>query len=416
MPAEEVETHPVCRPQAPGPSRAEEVVVNRHLRTHRSTRRPIRGQAGRARLTAVAAISAAALTLTGCSVDNTNTTKPGGQTSGASSSGEESGGGNSSANKTVTLLTHASWVMDDKLAAEFTKRTGYTLKVQKSGDAGELANKVVLSKGNPAGDVVFGIDNTFASRVTKAGAIADYESGQRPASASTYDLPAGQGKGQFNPIDYGHVCVNVDDAWFAKHGKIKPNSLDDLIKPEYQGLMVAPGAASSSPGMAFLLATIAKYGENGWQQYWSKLMANDLKLDAGWDDAWNVDYTGAGKGKRPIVVSYDSSPTATLDKSGKTTTSILADTCFRSVEYAGVLKGAKNEAGAKAFIDFMYGSQFQQALPTSMYVFPVDSKTALPKEWSANVQKVTQPLNVDPNTIDAKRQEWLTQWQDVTSK
>ena len=345
--------------------------------------------------------------VTGCSVDSAN--KKGADASSGAKSGAE--------NKTVTLVTHESFVMDDKLKAEFTKQTGYQLKIQKSGDAGALANKLVLSKDNPAGDVVFGIDNTFASRVSKAGVVENYTSSKAPASAQTYALPDGQGKGQLSPIDYGNVCVNVDDAWFTKHGKPKPKSMDDLTKPAYRNLMVAPGAASSSPGMAFLLTSIGKYGENGWQKYWTGLMNNGLKLTSGWSDAWSVDYSaGEGKGKRPIVVSYDSSPAATLDASGKTTTSILPDSCFRSVEYAGVLKGAKNPEGAKAFVDFLNGKKFQESLPTSMYVFGVDSSVALPKEWQRNVQKVTKPVTVEPKTIDAKRSDWLTQWQDVTSK
>lgn len=353
---------------------------------------------------------AVAVLLTGCSVGGSSDSK-------SSSSSSSSAGGKAGANKTVTLVTHESWVMDKKLEQEFTKQTGYTLKVKKSGDAGELANKLVLSKGNPTGDVVFGIDNTFASRVASAGALEDYTSPKAPKSAAQYALPEGQGKAQLNPLDYGNVCVNVDDAWFKKNGKAKPTSLDDLTKPEYKDLMVAPGAASSSPGMAFLLATIGKYGQDGWKPYWTKLMSNGLKLTSGWSDAWGVEYTaGEGKGKRPIVVSYDSSPAATLDKSGKTTTSILTNSCFRSVEYAGVLKGAKNPEGAKALIDFLYSKSFQSSLPSSMYVFPVDSSVALPKEWADNVQKVEKPYNVNPKTINEKRSEWLTQWQDVTSK
>lgn len=352
---------------------------------------------------AVAAIvcSSSLVMAAACSVEDTKTKSP-----------SASGG-----NKTVTLVTHESWAPDAKVMAEFTKQTGFTVKVQKSGDAGTLANKLVLAKNNPSGDVVFGIDNTFASRVAKEGVLESYTSKAAAASTSKYDLPEGQGKGMLSPIDTAAVCVNVDDAWFTKNGKKKPSSLDDLTKPEYKNLMVAPGASSSSPGMAFLLATIGTYGEKGWQPYWTKLMNNGLKLTSGWSDAWNVDYTaGEGKGSRPIVVSYDSSPAFTVDKAGKTTTSALANTCFRSTEYAGVIKGAKNPEGAKAFIDFMNGQSFQTSLPNSMYVFPVDSSVALPSEWAKNVKPADKTIDVSPADIDKNRQTWLTQWKDVTSK
>lgn len=359
--------------------------------------------------TTVGVVAALSVALTsGCAL--------GGKSDGGSSSSGSAGA--SGGDKTVTLVTHESWAVDKSVLADFTKQTGYTVKVQASGDAGALANKLVLSKDNPTGDVVFGIDNSFASRVAKAGVFEDYTSSKAPASAKDYELPEGQGRGQLSPIDHSNVCVNVDDAWFTKKKIAKPTSFEDLTKAQYKNLMVAPGAATSSPGMSFFLATVAQYGKDGWKGYWQKLMSNGLKLTSGWSDAWNVDYTGNAKshGDRPIIVSYDTSPADTLGKDGKTTTSSMSSTCFGSVEYAGVLKGAKNEAGAKAFVDFMNGETFQKQLPDSMYVFPVDSGVALPKAWAQNVTSPKKPLSLSPADIDANRESWLTAWKDVTSK
>ena len=201
------------------------------------------------------------------------------------------------------------------------------------------------------------------------------------------------------------MCVNIDDAWFAKHQITPPKTLDDLVDPTYKDLFVIPGATTSSPGLAFLLATVAEYGEDGWQEYWEDLLANGAKLTSGWSDAYEVDFTaGGGQGDRPIVVSYASSPPFTIPE-GKTepTTSALLDTCFRQVEYAGVIAGADNPEGAQAFVDFMVGSSFQEALPDNMYVFPVDDRVALPKLWAAWAKVPTQPLSVSPEAIAANR-------------
>lgn len=337
--------------------------------------------------------------------------------SACSVSGNSSNQPSSSASKVITLVTHDDWTPNADVMAGFTKRTGYTVKVIKEGDAGALANKLVLTKGDPQGDVVFGIDNTFASRVAQAGVLESYTSPAMPKSAASFELPAGQGRGQLSPTDYGNVCVNVDDAWFTKHKLAKPATFDDLTKAQYKTLMVTEGASTSAPGFSFFLATIAKYGENGWKTYWSALLKNGVKIDSGWDDAWNVDYTAASKtGTRPIVVSYDTSTAATLDKAGRTTTSSMTSTCFHSGEYAGVLKGANNQAGAKAFIDFLYSDAFQASFPDAMYSLPVDSGVTLPKQWSDNVTIAKNPLNIAPATIDTNRQKWLTQWQDVTSR
>lgn len=332
--------------------------------------------------------------------------------SGESSSDGAASGSGEAKNTTVTLVTHESWNAPKELLAKFTEQTGYTVKVNAAGDAGKVANQTVLTKGKPTGDVVFGIDNTFASRVTGTGALAPYTSSKLPSTAKEFALPDDEDAKELTPIDYGDVCVNVDDAWFEKKGKTPPKTFDDLTKPEYKGLMVTPGAATSSPGMAFLLATVGKYGEDGWQAYWKKLVANDVKITSGWSDAWNVDYTaGGGKGTRPIVLSYNSSPADTKEKS-----SAMLDTCFRQVEYAGVLEGAKNPEGAQALIDFMLGKDFQKELPANMYVFPVDTSVGLPKEWAGTVKDPERPITVDPAKITKNRDAWLRSWQDVTSR
>lgn len=349
----------------------------------------------------------AVLALAGCSLSNS------GDDAGtpATSAGPGSAGPK---NTTVTLVTHDSWAADKALLAKFTAQTGYTVKVLASGDAGQLANKLVLTKGNPTGDVTFGVDNTFASRVVDSGALEAYSPKDLPASAQQF-APTGRGAEDLTPVDFGDVCVNVDNAWYTAKKLTPPASFADLVKPEYKNQFVTPAASSSSPGMAFLLATIAQYGDDGWQDYWKKLMANGTKLTSGWSDAWNVDYTaGGGTGSRPIVLSYNTSPADTI-KDGKATTSALLDTCFQSVEYAGVLAGAKNPDGARAFIDFMLGDDFQKALPEAMYVFPVNTALPLPAAWQQAAKVPQKPLTVDPAQITKNRDTWLRQWQDVTS-
>jgi thiamine transport system substrate-binding protein len=328
------------------------------------------------------------------------------------------GGGDDSsgdASQRVVLVTHESFVMSKGLRKQFEDESGYDLVVKASGDAGALTNKLVLTKDDPTGDAVFGIDNTFGSRAIDEGVLAPYAA-HLPDGADAYALD-GDDAHDLTPVDTGNVCVNVDDTWFADHGVPEPQSLDDLVKPAYRDLFVTPGATTSSPGLAFLLATIAEYGADGWQDYWTKLMANGTKLTQGWSDAYEVDFTqGGGGGDRPIVLSYDSSPAFTTDGNGGTTTSALLDTCFRQVEYAGVLAGAQNPAGAKALVDFMLTKAFQEALPDAMYVFPVDASVGLPDDWAKFAEQPDQPLAVDPAQIAAHRDEWLQQWSDLTSR
>jgi thiamine transport system substrate-binding protein len=147
-------------------------------------------------------------------------------------------------------------------------------------------------------------------------------------------------------------------------------------------------------------------------------MANGAKLTSGWSDAYEVDFTaGGGKGDRPIVLSYASSPPFTIPKGGsRPTTSSLLDTCSRQVEYAGVLTGARNPAGARAFIDFMAHRAFQRALPENMYVFPVDDTVPLPPTWARFARTAPRPFAVTPARIARHRDAWLREWGDITTR
>ncbi|WP_203338436.1 thiamine ABC transporter substrate-binding protein [Nocardioides limicola] len=347
-----------------------------------------------------ALVAITALVASGCAADPEPTPDPGGAT--------ETGG-------TVVLLTHDSFSLPDELVAEFEAATGYTLDQRGSGNAGELTNGLVLAAGNPQGDVVFGVDNTFASRALAEGVFDPYRP-DLPAGVADHLLPGDEDEA-LTPVDTGSVCVNIDTVWFAENDVVPPATLEDLLDPAYEGLFVLPGATTSSPGMAFLLATIAEYGER-WPDYWTALLANDAKLTSGWSDAYFVEFTqgGGDNASRPIVLSYDSSPAFTIGDDGESTTAALLHTCFRQVEYAGVLAGADNPEGARAVVDWLLSTEVQSALPTSMYVFPVRSDVDLPEDWASHAEQPSETLAVDPAEITANRQQWLTTWTELISR
>lgn len=335
----------------------------------------------------------------------------------AASSCSLAGGDDSAADgdDTVVLVVHDSFALPDDLVAAFEEDSGLQLEVRKSGDAGALTNKLVLTKDDPVGDVAFGVDNAFASRALDEGVFvpADVD---LPAGADTYALP-GDDADDLVPVDNGNVCVNIDDTWFAKRKIDPPRTLEDLTEPAYRDLFVTPSAATSSPGLAFLLATVAEYGE-AWPAYWKRLMANGTRIASGWTDAYQVDFTqGGGEGDRPIVTSYDSSPAFTVPEGSSTsTTSALLDTCFTQVEYAGTLAGAANPDGARQVLQWLVSPEVQAALPDSMYVFPVADGVELPTAWASFATRPTAPKKVDPAEIAAQRDTWLQEWTDLTTR
>ena len=316
----------------------------------------------------------------------------------------------------LVLVTHDSFNLSKGTLEKFTDETGIEVEVQAAGDAGELVNKLVLTKDSPLGDVVFGIDNTFASRAVKEGVLEDYASKDLTSAEDQYLLPEGQGREQLTPIDNGDVCVNVDHEWFAEHGIAEPATLDDLLKPEYKDLFVTEAANSSSPGLAFLLATIAAYGD-GWQDYWTKLMANGTKVAAGWSDAYYVDFSGpSSEGDRPIVVSYASSPPFEVPEGAtEAPTGALLDTCFRQTEYAGVIAGTSQQAAAEKLVDFLFSTTVQNDIPESMYVYPVNAKATLPESFVKFAAIAENPYVVSPADIDENREAWLSEWAAIAT-
>jgi thiamine transport system substrate-binding protein len=317
---------------------------------------------------------------------------------------------------TVKLLTHDAFSVDKALLEAFRQRTGITIQVVTGGDAGEVVNKAVLTAGNPEGDVLFGVDNTLLSRAVDGGTFAPY----RPAASSGVDpaLRALVPHDMVVPVDFGDVCVVADDAWFARKGLAEPTSMADLADARYRDLLAVEDPSTSSPGLAFLLATVARYGADGWQSYWSRLRGNGIKVDDSWTNAYDGDFTaGGGKGTHPLVVSYGTDPVASIEyadpKPTRPTVSVLTDSCFRQVEFAGVLAGTKQPQAARAVVDFLLSPDFQAGIPLNMYVFPAVASTPLPAVFSQWAVQASHPLAVPPADIAKNRDQWVQQWQEV---
>ncbi|MER6915397.1 thiamine ABC transporter substrate-binding protein [Streptomyces sp. NPDC000594] len=340
---------------------------------------------------------------------------------GGDSGGKDDSGG--TASKTVTLVTHESFAVSGKVLKEFTRETGYTVKVLKSGDAGEALNKEILTKGSPQGDVFFGVDNTLLSRALDNGLFTPHRAKGLDGVADGVRLDGERHR--VTPVDTGDICVNYDKKYFADKKLDPPRTFDDLVKPAYKDLLVVENAATSSPGLGFLLGTVARYGEDGWQEYWKDLRKNGVKVVDGWSEAYNEEFSGSAggrkaKGDRPLVVSYASSPPVEVlysdPRPAKAPTGVAAGTCFRQIEFAGLLDGAKNEKGGKALLDFLLSRSFQEDLPLKMFVNPVLRDAKLPEIFTRYGTEVPAPPTVAPETIAKNREQWIQAWTSTVLK
>jgi thiamine transport system substrate-binding protein len=325
-------------------------------------------------------------------------------------------GGGGDAPDQVVLVTHDSFVISDDARREFRARTGMRLRILQTGDAGEALTKALLTAGNPQGDVLFGVDSNLLSRALEAELFEPYEPREVDRVDERYVLDP---EHRATPIDHGEVCLNYDRTWFSERDVAPPKSLDDLTDPAYEGLLVVQNAATSTPGLAFLVATVAAYGEDAWRDYWRRLRANDVLVVDGWEEAYNARFSGSagGRGDRPIVVSYASSPAAEVifrsPRPKRAPTGIVADSCMQQIEFAGVLRGTENEEGARELIDFMLSRRFQEDVPLSMFVYPVVRDAKLPPEFRKFAVVPPDPLELPPEEIEANRDRWVKEWTAV---
>lgn len=318
---------------------------------------------------------------------------------------------------TLTMLTYESFVEPESLAA-FTASTGIKVVVAKAGDTGTLVNKAILTKGRPEGDVLWGLDSNLLSRALgEDGLFVAHESAELDAldPAVTALVP----EHEVTPVNVGDVCLNYDRAWFESRSVTPPDSLDDLIAPEYKDLLVVQNPATSSPGLAFMLASVARFGENGFIEWWEQLRANGLRVVDSWDTAYYDEFTaGGGNGSRPIVVSYQSSPPATIiyaedPKPTEPTTASVEASCYRNVEFAGILEGTKHVAAARRLIDFLVGESFQAELPLTNFVYPVRTGVVLPDLFERFAKPAANPFAVSTADIEANRDRWISLWNDA---
>ena len=321
---------------------------------------------------------------------------------------------------TLTVMTHDSFAISEEVVQAFEAEHYAKVVFLASGDSGSVLNKAVLTKDAPLADLLFGVDNTFLSRALDAEIFETYDAPTLAEIPAEFQLDS---ENRALPIDFGDVCINYDKAYFTEKGLDVPASLEDLLKPEYRALLVVENPATSSPGLAFLMASVAHFGEEGYLDFWAALRENDVAVADGWETAYYTNFSASsGQGPQPMVVSYGSSPAAevifaetALDEAP--TASILGpETCYRQIEFVGILSGTENRALAESFVDFMLSAEFQEDLPMQMFVYPVLTSAQLPNEFITHVEIPSEPASLDPALIAEMRETWIQAWTETVLK
>ncbi|HEY89892.1 MAG TPA: thiamine ABC transporter substrate-binding protein [Thermoflexia bacterium] len=324
--------------------------------------------------------------------------------------------------RTLRVMTHDSFSISEEVIAHFEAAHHAKVQFLQAGDAGRMLNQAILSRDNPQADVLYGVDNIFLSRALTAGIFEPYAAEGLPQISPELQLDP---EGRVVPVDYGDVCLNYDQAYFAEHNLDVPQSLAELTQPAYKGLLVVENPASSSPGLAFLLATLSNFSEEQYLDFWADLRDNDVLVVDGWETAYYSEFSGGAysEGTRPLVVSYATSPAAEVyfseeELSEPPTGAVTAPgTCFRQIEFAGILKGTANQELAQEFIEFLLSAEFQTDIPLQMWVFPANENIKLPESpFTYFSQTAKQPAEISPEAIEAHREAWIEAWTETVLK
>jgi len=317
----------------------------------------------------------------------------------------------------LTVMTHDSFAISEEVVQAFEQANNVHVTFLASGDTGAALNKAILTKDAPLADVFYGVDNTFLARALEADIFETYQSSVLENIPAAFKLDTSN---RLSPVDYGDVCINYDKAYFEENNLQVPTTLEDLLRSEYNGLLAVENPATSSPGLAFLFATVAHFGDPGYLDYWATLRENGLVVVNDWETAYYTNFSASsGQGPQPMVVSYGSSPPAEVifaesPLDNAPTASIIGpDTCFRQIEFVGILKGTEQRALAEKFVDFMLSQQFQEDMPLQMFVFPVNPDATLPDEFVNYAQIPDKPAQLDPAIIAANRDQWIQAWTDT---
>jgi thiamine transport system substrate-binding protein len=315
--------------------------------------------------------------------------------------------------ETLRLLAHDSFALSDGTLELFADQPGISVEVIDGGDAGTMLNQAILTKDNPIADVIFGIDNTFISRAINNDILAPHTATDIGEINELLRLDSNLA----TPIDYGDVCVNYDIAALQDAGIAPPTSLADLVEPAFSELLVVQDPATSSPGLAFLMATIAAYPDGAdydWKMYWEDLFGNGVAVASDWSEAYYTQFTRAG-GSRPLVVSYASSPPAEVlfGEIEESPTAVMTDGCFRQIEYAGVLSGTEYPTAAGQLVDFLLSKAVQEDIPLNMFVYPTNQEAVLPPVFLEFTTFPEAPVVTEPTTVEQNRERWIAEWTDI---
>ncbi|MFH4785328.1 thiamine ABC transporter substrate binding subunit [Vibrio diabolicus] len=307
------------------------------------------------------------------------------------------------AENTLTIYTYdsfaADWGPGPKIEQAFEEKCGCDVNFVALDDGVSILNRLRLEGGNSKADIVLGLDNNLMAEAKKTGLLTEHN-----VDTANTVLPNGWSDTTFVPYDYGYFAFVYNTEKLAN----PPKSMKELVETRDDLKVIYQDPRTSTPGQGLMLWMKSIYGDDV-TQAWQKLASKTVTVTKGWSEAYSMFLNG----ESDLVLSYTTSPAYHLiaENDSKFATANFAEGHYMQVEVAAKVKGAKNSELADHFMNFILSDEFQSAMPTGNWMYPV-TDVELPKGFET-LSVPNKSLSFSADEVAKMRKSWIREWQSA---
>lgn len=303
----------------------------------------------------------------------------------------------------LTIYTYdsfaADWGPGPKIEQAFESKCGCDVNFVALDDGVSILNRLRLEGGNSKADIVLGLDNNLMAEAKKTGLLTEHN-----VDTANTVLPNGWSDTTFVPYDYGYFAFVYNTEKLAN----PPKSMKELVETRDDLKVIYQDPRTSTPGQGLMLWMKSIYGDDV-TQAWQKLASKTVTVTKGWSEAYSMFLNG----ESDLVLSYTTSPAYHLiaENDSKFATANFAEGHYMQVEVAAKVKGAKNSELADQFMNFILSDEFQSAMPTGNWMYPV-TDVELPKGFET-LSVPNKSLSFSADEVAKMRKSWIREWQSA---
>ncbi|HCH4647557.1 TPA: thiamine ABC transporter substrate binding subunit [Vibrio parahaemolyticus] len=307
------------------------------------------------------------------------------------------------AENTLTIYTYdsfaADWGPGPKIEQAFEAKCGCDVNFVALDDGVSILNRLRLEGGNSKADIVLGLDNNLMAEAKKTGLLTEHN-----VDTANTVLPDGWSDTTFVPYDYGYFAFVYNKEKLAN----PPKSMKELVETRDDLKVIYQDPRTSTPGQGLMLCMKSIYGDDV-TQAWQKLASKTVTVTKGWSEAYSMFLNG----ESDLVLSYTTSPAYHLiaENDSKFATANFSEGHYMQVEVAAKVKGSKNSELADKFMDFILSDEFQSAMPTGNWMYPV-TDVELPKGFET-LSVPSKSLSFSADEVAKMRKSWIREWQSA---